>query len=239
MTCIIGYIGENGLYMGSDSAVSRGYEIREIASQKVFRIHIGDPNSKDELNDTLLIGFSGTMRGAQIIQFYLGDTLEARKAHQFSPEEYVVKVVIEQIKLLLKEHGALNIEYSLELQDDVHLLLGYHNDLYLVGLGFSCTRLADGYDAIGCGREYALGAIRILKNDSMQDDIRNDMTKGSTKKKKSSKPATTMSATTIVARALEASAYFSDGVMSPFNIYSIPTSLAMEEGVAGAALGPT
>ena len=62
---------------------------------------------------------------------------------------------------------------------------------------YSILRTADGFDAVGCGRSYALAAMKALSNLEPVERVRG---------------------------ALEIAAYFSNGVAGPFTVLKMPES---------------
>ena len=171
MTCIVGIVEGNEVYIGADSAAKSGHEVRESKLPKVF------------VNGPFVIGYTSSFRMGQILQYHL------RAAPQ-GPEDamqYMVCTFVEAVRLCLKEHGFSKVENNVE--QGGFFLVAYRGTLYGIENDFQANHYADGMMALGCGREYALGALRALEN---------------------------MPARQRLLRALEVAAYYSKGVMGPF-----------------------
>ncbi len=162
--------------MGSDSRATSGWEGRTTSIQKVFR------------KDDFLIGICGEPRMGQLLQYKL--KVEPRKDEP--EEQYIVCTLMDSVRQCFKEGGFSKIEHNVE--EGGNFLVGYHGKLYEVDSNFQICEHADKYEAIGSGREYALGAMRVLPNLPPEKRIR---------------------------KALEASAYFNIGVAPPFKVMKI------------------
>lgn len=178
MTCVIGLAQDGIVYMGGDSAVSDGWEVRQMAGEKICKI--GD----------MLVGVTGTQRLMQLIQYHVQPGVHPEG---MSDECYLVSIFLADVRRVLKEHGHTEIKDGVEGMDGA-LLIGYRGYLYCVGAHYQLTGYADGFDAIGSGREYALGAMIILHG--VQPEQR-------------------------IEAALKAAAYFCGSVCGPFVIRSI------------------
>jgi ATP-dependent protease HslVU (ClpYQ) peptidase subunit len=104
----------------------------------------------------------------------------------------MVTVFAEHVRTLLKDKGVAKVESNAE--SGGQFLVGYRGHLYSVMSDFQVNEMADGYDAVGAGAEYALGALRALRG---------------------------VAPTTRVRRALEVSAHFNMAVSAPFFVRSL------------------
>lgn len=173
MTCVVGIVEGERVYIGADAAAAEGWEVRESKVAKVF------------VNGLFTIGYMTSFRMGQILQYQL------RVAPQ-GPEgemEYLVCTFVEVVRECLKVYGFSRVENNVE--EGGFFLVGYKGRLYEVAGNFQVNSYADGVMAIGCGREYALGALKALE---------------------------TMPARERVVRALEVAAYYSGGVLGPFSV---------------------
>lgn len=145
MTCIVGIVDGDDVYIGADSAAVSGYEVRESRVPKVFS------------NDLFVIGYSTSFRMGQILRYHL------RPAPQGSESDiqYMVCTFVKAVRECLKEHGFSKVENNVEVGG--FFLVAYRGSLYEVGNDFQVNLFADGVMAIGYGREYALGALRALE----------------------------------------------------------------------------
>jgi ATP-dependent protease HslVU (ClpYQ) peptidase subunit len=173
VTCVVGVVEDGRTYIGADAAGVNGYEARASKVPKVF------------VNGLFVIGYTTSFRMGQILQHQL------RVAPQ-GPEgemEYLVCTFVEAVRGCLKEYGFSRVENNVE--EGGFFLVGYKGRLYGVEGDFQVQAMADEVMAIGCGRGYALGALKALE---------------------------VVPARERVVRALEVAAYYSGGVMGPFSV---------------------
>jgi len=104
-------------------------------------------------------------------------------------DEYIVRGLIESVREALKRYGYTKIESNREEAGE--FLVSYKERLWKISDDFQAGENIDGFDAVGCGTPYALAAMKALENLSPKERI---------------------------LKALEISAYFSNGVSAPFTI---------------------
>jgi ATP-dependent protease HslVU (ClpYQ) peptidase subunit len=174
MTCIVG-LEENGrVYIGADSAAVAGFQVRASRTPKVFR--------KGEYT----IAYTSSFRMGQILAHQVDYPLVPEGG---ASEEFMVTEFCESVRKALKESGYSSIENNVESGGS--FLVGVRGKLYHVDSDFQVNHYIDGIAADGCGREYALGAIRAL---SRVEPLKR------------------------MYKALEISSYFSGGVIAPFKV---------------------
>ena len=171
MTCIVGIVEGDEVYIGADSAAVSGYEVRETRVPKVF------------VNYPFIIGYTSSFRMGQILQYHLRPTPQGPESEM----QYMVCTFVEAVRRCLKEHGFSKVENNVEVGG--FFLVAYGGALYGIQNDFHVSLYADGVMAIGCGREYALGALRALDILFPRDRL---------------------------IRALEIAAHYSGDVMGPF-----------------------
>jgi|MDTA01.1.fsa_nt_gb ATP-dependent protease HslVU (ClpYQ) peptidase subunit len=145
MTCIVGLAHGGKVYMGGDSASVQGWTRRQTALKKVFR------------RGPFLIGYTSSFRMGQLLEHHLD--VPKQKATE-SDMSYMVTGFIESTRKLLKEKGFTKVESNAE--SGGQFLVGYRGSLYTIHRDFQVGQAADGLDAVGSGREYALGAMQAL-----------------------------------------------------------------------------
>lgn len=177
MTCIVGLVHRGTVYIGGDSASVQGWTSRVTRLPKVFRV------------GPFLIGYTTSFRMGQLLQY--GLTVRMRRPDE-GEMDFMVTEFAERVRLLLKERGVAKVEANAE--SGGQFLVGYHGRLFSVQQDFQVNEMADGYDAVGSGAEYALGALKALDRSPPVVRLR---------------------------RALEVSAHFNMGVSAPFYIKSI------------------
>lgn len=154
MTCIVGLVEGNSVYMGADSAATRDYETRALnGPRKLIRV------------SDFLIGYTTSFRMGQILEHHLS----VRPQGKESDFAYMVTAFVEAVRDSLKTHGYSEINNNRESGGT--LLIGYHGHLYKMISEFSVLEVNDGFDAIGCGEDYALGVLYALNNHSAEDRI--------------------------------------------------------------------
>jgi len=172
MTCIAGIEHNGRVYLCGDSAVVSGWDIGVTIMPKVFRV------------DQFVIGCTTSFRMMQLLQY----KLSVKPQGQESDYAYMVSVVVEVIRELFKRLGYSQVENNREEGGD--FLIGYRGCLYRISCDFSVLRYTDGFAAIGCGQQFALGALAILDKSNPEKALM---------------------------QALEVAAHFSNGVCEPFH----------------------
>lgn len=174
MTCIAGLVDKGVVYIGGDSAGVSGYSITSRADKKVFR------------NGDFLFGFTSSFRMGQLL------------AHSFTPPKrhqdtdvyaYMVTSFIDAVRSCLKDGG-----YAEKRNDAEHggtFLVGYEGRLFRIESDYQVGEPLDGYDAVGCGEDIALGSMYSTVGGKPKDRITS---------------------------ALKAAEHFSAGVRAPFNL---------------------
>ena len=154
MTVIIGLEHNGQVYMGGDSMASNGWGQGVTALRKVFRV------------GPFLIGYTSSFRMGQILQYHL----EVRPQElRESDEQYMVAAFIEAVRDCLSKKGYTQITNNREASGD--FLVGYRSKLYYVASDFQVNRYAMGLAAVGCGDNYALGAMLAMAEEKPRKRI--------------------------------------------------------------------
>ena len=181
MTCIVALEHEGKVWMGGDAAASCNNDIVRRVNPKVF------------IKGDFLIGYSGSFRIGQLLQYSF---TPVKPAHKQSDMEYMVVSFIDSLREMLKYKGALMKEDEGDAQDS-EFIVGYRGKIYVVESDFHLGTPLNPYAASGSGAPYALGALYAL---SKVNNI-------SPQKK--------------VEKALRASAEYCTGVCAPFTILAL------------------
>lgn len=176
MTCIVGLEADSKVYIGADSASVAGWEVRATRLHKVFR------------RSRFLIGYTGSFRMGQLLQH----RLEISPQNGETDEEFMVCKFIEAVRTCLKDGGFAKVDNNVEKGG--YFLVGYNGRLYNVSSDFQVNSERNGFDARGCGREYALGAMKVLESLAPRERVK---------------------------KALTVAAHFSGAVCKPFRVMSI------------------
>lgn len=179
-TCIVGLVHGGKVYIGGDSAGTDSWLNRSIrVDEKVF------------VKEEMIFGFTSSFRMGQILRYSF------TPAKQFSKEtayEYLCSRFIDGLIKCLKDKGFAKVEDN-EVSGGT-FLLGFHGVLYRIENDFQVGRRVDNYDAVGCGQDFAMGALHNMERSKLSPRVK-------------------------IRRALEAAEKFSAGVKRPFKIVSI------------------
>lgn len=177
MTCIVGLIHNGTVYMGGDSAGVGGYDLTIRKDEKVFE------------NGEFLIGFTSSFRMGQLLRYKFKPPYHIP---DMPTEEYMATLFVDAVRSCLKEGGYAKTQEGEESGGT--FLVGYRGRLFSIQDDFQIGESMHGYDAVGCGRNIALGCL--YANGSMRPKDR-------------------------VYQALQAAECFSAGVRKPFVIKNI------------------
>lgn len=179
MTCIVGISDEHGVTIGGDSAGVAGLSIVTRSDPKVFTV--GD----------LLIGYTSSFRMGQLLRFNLD--VPERSENERDDYRWLVRALVPAIRSTLRDGG-----FARTNNGEEHggiFLVGYRGTLYEIESDYQVGIPADGYAAVGCGQDLALGSLHGTADRSASDRI--DM-------------------------ALRAAEYHSAGVRAPFVVKTQP-----------------
>lgn len=155
MTCIIGYVENDVVYIGSDSAGVNGWDIRIRKDEKIFK------------NGKMIFGCTSSFRMIQILRYMFEIPKHDKKKSDLT---YLHTDFITALIKCLKDN-----EYS-EVKDNkvsgAGFLFGYNSKLYHVYDDYQISIVVDGYDACGCGESYALGAMMSMQGEKMRPTLR-------------------------------------------------------------------
>ncbi len=179
MTCIVGWIEDNKVTMGGDSAASKGYEIQIRTAPKVF------------IKDNMIFGFTTSFRMRQLIQYSLKIPEQSQKIGDY---EYLCSTFIDALIKCLERGKFAEVDNNVIKGGT--FLLGYKGSLYCISRDFQVGKSSKNFDACGCGKDYALGALEATKDIKISSSIR-------------------------IRKALEVASEFSGAVAAPFNILEL------------------
>jgi len=146
MTCIVGIVHNNRVYIGGDSAAVGGLSIVARNDRKVF------------VTGDFVMGFTSSFRMGQLLAFgfnppkpRVGDDIMS----------YMVGDFIDAARARMKAGGFAKVVNG-EDQGGT-FLVGYKGRLFVVHGDFQVGESIHGYDAVGCGDDIALGALSASK----------------------------------------------------------------------------
>ncbi|MBM0201808.1 hypothetical protein JNW90_00895 [Micromonospora sp. STR1s_5] len=171
MTAIVGLVHQGAVHIGGDSAgVGPGWSSSIRADEKVFR------------NGPYLMGFTSSFRMGQLLRYALDAPKPGRDV-----ERHMATVFVDAVRDTLRQGGWITQESGRDLGGV--FLVGVAGRLFTIHGDFQVAEPADGYAAVGCGQDIALGSLYTTAGQNPRRRIRT---------------------------ALEAAAHFSAGVRGPF-----------------------
>lgn len=183
MTCIVGLEHDNGMVsIGGDSAgVNGSLDIRIRTDEKVF------------INGPMIFGFTSSFRMGQLLRYSL--TIPEQLGSEKDDYKFMCTTFIDAARKCLKDGGYATVKNGVD--EGGFFLVGYRGKLYRVESDFQVGRSVRPFDAVGCGEQYAMGAMLMIV----------DLTPIPPKER--------------IERALNAAASLSAGVAPPFFVLSI------------------
>jgi ATP-dependent protease HslVU (ClpYQ) peptidase subunit len=145
MTCIVGLIYNDAVYMGADSAHTND------AFQVVVR-----PDPKIFLVNHVLIGSSGSPRLSQLLRHTFSELIPPVER---DIEKYMCIDFIKALRVFLKAH-----DHGDDLLSGSELIVGVRGRLFCVYGDFQVEESVLGYNAIGSAAEIALGSLHSTQN---------------------------------------------------------------------------
>lgn len=197
MTCIVGLERDGKVYIGGDSASVTGLHITTRRDRKVFT------------RDGMAFGFTSSWRMGQLIRYQvafpdlpisppdLSLSQSKRAAFEAELDGWMVTEFVEAIREGLKDGGYSKVESNQE--EGGTFLVGARGCLYAIFSDFQVARVAHEFDAVGCGEQYARGAMEVMHNGPAPDEGPADQ----------------------VVRALRVAAKYSAGVRGPYHVVSV------------------
>lgn len=142
MTCIVGFVEGNTVWIGGDSAGVGGWDLTVRADRKVFR------------NGPMVFGFTTSFRMGQLLRYAL--TVPDRDP-RVEVDRYMATTFIDAVRECLKSHGWA--EREKEQERGGTFLVAYERRLFCVDSDYQVGSPVDNFAACGCGGEVARGAL--------------------------------------------------------------------------------
>lgn len=149
MTCIVGLVGKKGVLIAGDAQGSTDWTKREDTQAKVF-----------QLSDLLAVGYCGSGRFGQILQYHVMEGLE-EPSLILDEHKWVVKEFIPHLRNVTAAHGHLHV-YEEDFTEGIGpsaFLFAVRGRLFTVWSDFGVDEHLLSFDAIGSGAETAAGAM--------------------------------------------------------------------------------
>ena len=132
-----------------------------------------------------MFGFTTSFRMGQLLRYSLAPPLY----DGWDIDRHLATSFVDAVRDCLKTGGYASVDKGEESGGT--FLVGYRDRLYRIGSDYQVGRSADGYDAVGCGSDLALGAMHATDIEGVHREHR-------------------------VMAALKAAERFSAGVSGPF-----------------------
>lgn len=165
MTCIVAIVSDNGsIVMGSDTAASNEDIVHIYKKTKIFTKTSNAAGSAALTvapQETFLIGFSGSFRNAQIVEY---DFEVPSRPYGITTMEYMVSYFVRDLRKALKKSEALEVVNGV-CSFDCELIVAYRGHLFTIMSDFHVAEMEQNYSCIGSGSQAALGALYALKGD--------------------------------------------------------------------------
>ncbi|MEV4539611.1 hypothetical protein AB0J82_38140 [Asanoa sp. NPDC049518] len=145
MTAIVGLVELGTVYIGGDSAGVAGMSLTVRADAKVFR------------KKRYVFGFTTSFRMGQLIRYSL--TLPKPTGNL---DAFMSTTFIDALRDCLKTGGWAAKEN--EREEGGTFLVGVAGELFAIHDDYQVAKAADGFAAVGCGDQIALGALHATAN---------------------------------------------------------------------------
>jgi hypothetical protein len=156
MSCVIGLVTSGNIVMGADAAASDGNVLIPNHLKKIS-VHEVNIWTSDNEHIEFVVGACGTTQMSAIVRHFLE---LPRLENPDDLDGYM------ETNFLMSLHGAIQAAGYMRIDRDPdgfpgvdELLVGVLGRLYFIGHDFSIASSMRGYDAIGSGREIALGSL--------------------------------------------------------------------------------
>lgn len=188
MTCIVGMLNPNGgnVIIGGDSAAVSGIDVQLEKQPKVFQ------------NGDFIFGCTTSFRMIQLLKFQFEPPVIEKGGPGFSISKqgdidiyaYMCTKFVDEIRNVFKAGGILNTQNGMD--NGGTFLVAYKERLFRIHSDFYVMETVDGFDSVGCGEQYALGALKNLADVDIPVQEK-------------------------LEKALQTAAHFSGGVVAPFH----------------------
>lgn len=195
MTCIVGIAVNGAVLIGADSMAGDGHWNRRVrADRKVFK------------NGELIFGFTSSFRMGQLLEHGL---TPPPIQEGMEPYAYAVKLLIPEIRNTLRAGGFMKTENGVETGGT--FLVGFRGALFEIDDDFQVAQSTEHFEAVGCGAQYAMGAMHIAYDLAFRQPRKRDEVWASDAEV----------ARHVLQQGLEAASRFSAGVAGPFHFVQL------------------
>lgn len=141
MTAVVGLVHRGRVHLGADSAAVSGWALTVRADEKVFT------------SGPYVLGFTSSFRMGQLLRY----SLTPPEPPATDLPRFMTTGFVDAVRTCLKEGGYAGKTSEQEFAGT--FLVGVHGHLFQVESDYQVGEAADGYAAVGCGRDIGLGAL--------------------------------------------------------------------------------
>lgn len=142
MTCIAGLQHEGAVYIGGDSAGVSGWDLTIRSDPKVFRV------------GSFIMGFTTSFRMGQLLRYKLS---LPQPSEEEDMSRYMATTFVDAVRTCLKDGGFSKVADNVETGGI--FMVGYRQMLFCMYGDYQVEVSANGFNAVGCGGQAALGAL--------------------------------------------------------------------------------
>lgn len=142
MTCIVGFVEGEQVWIGGDSAGVAGWDLTVRADEKVFR------------NGPMIFGFTTSFRMGQLLRYSL---VVPQRDACVDVNKFMVTTFVDAVRECLKTNGWATKDKDQEQGGS--FLVGYAGRLFAIDSDYQVGSPLDGFDACGCGAATAKGSL--------------------------------------------------------------------------------
>lgn len=143
MTCIVGLIHRDVIYMGGDSAATSNWDLKIRQDPKVF------------IKKEFILGFTTSFRMGQLLMSSRFNPPEQKNKQ--SDLDYMITDFVDHIREIFQSSGFLKKKENADVGGK--FLVGYRKNLYTIHQDFQVAWARAAYEACGGGQQAALGAL--------------------------------------------------------------------------------
>jgi hypothetical protein len=142
MTCVVGLVEGNDVFIGADSAGVAGLSIAVRADEKVFR------------NGEFVFGFTTSFRMGQLLRYRFSPP-DLREGQSIMA--YMVTDFIDAVRATMADGGFLHTDNG--RISGGNFLVGFRGRLFEIDEDFQVGERLGNFAAVGCGSDLALGSL--------------------------------------------------------------------------------
>lgn len=157
MTCIVGIEHDGVVTLAADSRLSDmdSHIYQNMVSTKVWT------------SGEWVYGGCGSLRGLQILRYIFAAPQLPDEDDADTMEEYLVNYWSEELRETFSDAGHQKMKHEVQTTPNTWFMFGIRGRLYLMMYDYAVYRIDRGFQAVGSGEQYALGALEALKGVKM------------------------------------------------------------------------